>query len=189
MTTLNDKKIRAAIKGMLATQAKKPRRVLDELHVHNSNAIVDIAAIYKTIHGFEIKGESDKVSRAFKQAQFYELTIPRLTLVTTINHIEWAQRNLEPHWGIILVKPDKSNNIQFKNIRAAKVNKRLSKEIALLTLWKSELIEIASNWATSNLASKTRQELTKIIADNSTKNETLEAIATKLATRSLFKLY
>jgi hypothetical protein len=189
MTTLNDKTIRAAIKGMLATQGSKPRRVIDELHVHNSNAIVDIAAIYKTIHGFEIKGESDKVSRTFKQAQFYELTIPRLTLVTTINHIEWAVQNLEPHWGIILAKPDESRNIHFKYVRAAKTNKRLSKEIALLTLWKSELIEIASNFGKINISSKTRKDLTQIISDNLTKNATLEIIATKLANRNVAKLF
>ena len=184
MTTLNDKAIRAAIKSMLWAQVNKPLRIVDELHVHNGNAIIDIAAVYKTIHGIEIKGETDKVSRAFEQARYYELAIPRLTLITTANHIEWATRNLESHWGIILASRTKKQNIQLRHVRPASTNKKLSKEIALLTLWKPELIDIANEIGSISTKRKTRSELAKSIACTLSKGATLEVIAGKLAIRS-----
>lgn len=136
---LDDRKIRKALLAFLGKQKPAPRLIVEELNVHNGNAIVDVVAIYESMHGFEIKGETDKVARVIKQSEFYNLSLPKLTLVTTENHLPWVERNLPDFWGV-LIATKVDGGIKLRYHRSAKTNPEFSKEISLLMLWKNELL-------------------------------------------------
>jgi hypothetical protein len=94
------------------------------------------------MHAYEIKGQTDNVSRVIKQADFYNVSFPRLTLVTTENHISWAMENLPIFWGILLVL-NTADGPRFFHKRPAKQNPYFCKKKALLMLWKEELVNAA----------------------------------------------
>ena len=155
---------------MLERKAQKRKAIIEDLGVHNGNAIVDIIAVYKTMHDFEIKGETDSVSRVSKQSVYYNVSLPKLTLVTTQNHLSWASKHLPAFWGIILAKKDQEGQVRLTHKRPAKNNPNFSKETSLLMLWKAELLnprfqiletEVRQNDSRAELATKIAARLTK----------------------------
>jgi hypothetical protein len=141
--SLNDASIRLALRQHLLTQNMGTKCVIDELHIHNGNSIADVVAVTDILHGFEIKGENDNVSRLSRQIEFYSVSFPRVSLVTTVNHLTWAQRNLPRYWGLI-VATSVENGVTFRQQRRAKDNPQFSRETSLLMLWKDELIRLAT---------------------------------------------
>ncbi|MEW3927462.1 sce7726 family protein [Pseudomonas aeruginosa] len=77
-------------------RSPKPARVLEELTIDNGNAIADVVACYREMHCYEIKGETDNVRRILSQSEFYSRSFPKLTLVTTENHVRWAMEKSLP---------------------------------------------------------------------------------------------
>ena len=104
---LRDKEIRTALVDHLMKRSPKPARVLEELTIDNGNAIADVVACYREMHCYEIKGETDNVRRILSQSEFYSRSFPKLTLVTTENHVRWAMEKIPADWGIMLATPRK----------------------------------------------------------------------------------
>lgn len=169
---------------MLEGKAQKPKAIIEELGVHNGNAIVDIVAVYKTMHGFEIKGEADNVSRVAKQSLYYNVSLPKLTLVTTKNHLGWASRNLPDFWGIILATRRQDGAVKLAHKRPAKGNPSFSKETSLLMLWKAELL--SSRFQKHEIGARrndSRAELAIKIAARLTKDQIAALIAASINDR------
>jgi hypothetical protein len=142
MQRLTDKEIRKALISYLARRTNAPLAIIEEMHVCNGNAIADVVAVYKSMHCYEIKGETDSISRIIRQAEFFDQAFPLITLVTTENHAIKAQETTPKHWGIVIASTTKRDVIGFKNLRGASKNKAYRPEIALLTLWRPELLEM-----------------------------------------------
>ncbi|MGP4958962.1 sce7726 family protein [Pseudomonas helleri] len=140
---LRDKEIRTALVDHLMKRSPKPARVLEELTIDNGNAIADVVACYREMHCYEIKGETDNVRRILSQSEFYSRSFPKLTLVTTENHVRWAMEKIPAYWGIILATPSKERTM-LRYVRKAGTNPMFSKRDALLMLWKAELTAIAT---------------------------------------------
>lgn len=141
---LRDKEIRTALVDHLMKRSPKPARVLEELTIDNGNAIADVVACYREMHCYEIKGETDNVRRILSQSEFYSRSFPKLTLVTTENHVRWAMDKIPSYWGIILATSGKDRTI-LRYVRKAGTNPMFSKKDALLMLWKAELTAIATS--------------------------------------------
>jgi len=141
MTRLDDKVIRPNLISRLKRQSIKPKAVIEELRVHNGNAIADVVALYNEAHCFEIKGDGDKIERAVKQGHYYNSSFRRITLVTTTRHLDKAVNVLPEFWGIMLAER-RRNEILLKYVRRAKDNACFDKSLALLTLWKSEMLAL-----------------------------------------------
>ena len=90
MRLLNDIDIRVALIEKLQSMPTKPKAVIEELRVHNGNAIADVVALYKEAHCFEIKGDGDKIERIVTQGRFYDFSFRKITLVTTTKHLAKA---------------------------------------------------------------------------------------------------
>ncbi|KAB0654853.1 sce7726 family protein [Burkholderia diffusa] len=186
---LDDKAIRQALISMLSARSPRPRLLVQELGVHNTNAIVDVAAIYSELHGFEIKGETDSVSRVSKQSKYYNLSFPRLTLVTTSNHLGWALKNLPDFWGIILAKNSPTGAV-MNYIRPTKSNPDFCKETSLLMLWKDELLNLEDQgYEIRARKSDTRAELASKIASKLTKHQIITLLAESIENRHRAKDY
>ena len=180
---LNDKAIRSALVNFLNNRVPTPNAIIEELRVHNGNAIADVVAIYENAHCFEIKGESDKLNRIIKQAAFYNTTFPKITLVTSENHLSNAGKLIPDFWGLIIVK-DSGDRINFSYARKAKYNTTISKSIALSMLWRSELINIANEIDNTGLKKRlTRSQLADLIAKNKGKDGIVSDITLSILNR------
>jgi hypothetical protein len=178
---LNDFEIRTALVQKLETQTIKPRAIVEELRVYNGNAIADVVALYNEAHCYEIKGEDDKVERVLVQGKFYNSSFRKITLVTTENHLEKSQSICPDYWGIIVAFSSR-NIVKFRHVRGAKINPEFSKELALLTLWKSEMLSILEE---PKHQRKPRDVLAQLISSNKKKAELSSHICDLLIARGL----
>lgn len=180
---LNDPTIRKKLKSYLKALPVKPRVILDELHVHKGNAIADVVAVYNEPHCFEIKGETDNVNRLIRQGKFYDLVFKKISLVTTENHLKKALNVIPIHWGILIVS-DNEGIVRLSNYRKANSNPFFVKEIALLTLWKQEMLDVSSNNDIKLPKKMNKQELINEIASNLTLKKVNTEIANSLFNRT-----
>src|SRR5574340_288555 len=101
--TLSDKVIRKSLIEFIRNRKPSPSAIIEELRLHNGNAIADVVAIYQNAHCYEIKGESDTLNRISRQAEYYNTTFSRITLVTTSNHVSNALKMIPEFWGVLVV--------------------------------------------------------------------------------------
>jgi len=182
MNLLNDKDIRLCLINRLKNQSVKPKAVIEELRVHNGNAIADVVALYKDAHCFEIKGDNDKIERILNQGKYYDLAFRKITLVTTKRHLEKALHLAPAYWGIMIAQESDNEKVTLKHIRKTRINFNFKKDLALLTLWKSEMLELIEQ-SNSNVKNKSRELLAKLISNNQHKASLSEDICSTLLTR------
>lgn len=138
---LNDFEIRGALLRRINSYSTKPKAIIEELRVHNGNAIADVVALYSEAHCYEIKGFKDKIERVLVQGAYYNSAFRKITLVTTENHLNKALQLAPDYWGIMLASYS-NGKLRIKHVRKANNNPDFNKELALLTLWKSEMLSI-----------------------------------------------
>jgi len=176
---LNDKEIRSALLKKLKNQATQPKAIIEELRVHNGNAIADVVALYNEAHCYEIKGINDKVDRIQVQGSYYNSAFRKITLVTTENHIKKALNIAPDYWGVILASFSRGN-VYLSYERGAKLNPDFNKELALLTLWKSEMLSLLEE---SKHKRKPRDFLAQLISSAQKKTELSNNICGQLLGR------
>jgi hypothetical protein len=176
---LNDKEIRSALIPKLRSHAVKPKAIIEELRVHNGNAIADVVALYNEAHCYEIKGSNDKIERVLRQGAFYNSSFRKITLVTTENHVSKALDIVPSYWGIIIAS-NHNDNVILTYLRGAQDNPDFSKELALLTLWKSEMLNLIEEQKHKR---KTRESLAELISKTQKKTELSNSICDQLISR------
>lgn len=167
----------------LKAQPVVPRAILEEVRVHNGNAIADVVSIHTRPHCYEIKGETDEIRRIVKQGEFYDRAFQRITLVTTKNHLVSAVRLAPAHWGVMVASNHaKDGALALRYIRKAIDSPLFDKQVALLTLWKSELLSLCAE-KEANLAKLNRLDLTKHLAQANAIYDVSSWIGEKLVNR------
>lgn len=180
---LNDKEIRTAFIKALRSRKPAPNSIIEELSVDSGNAIADIVTVYKELHCYEIKGESDKIERLRRQSISFDLAFRKLTLITTSNQLAKAKAVIPTHWGLIESK-FVANQVKFIYQRKALTNPKYCKYTALQTLWKEEMMRIAAKKTSEPLKkSCTRDFISTRLASQSGKLELSELIAEQLQLR------
>jgi len=177
--TLNDSTIREAMLTKL--QKRQPDAILEELRVHNGNAIADIVALHEEAHCYEIKGATDKIERVKIQANFYNPSFRRITLVTTCNHLAKALEIVPRYWGVVLAE-DRGTSVKLTNVRASRINPEFDKEKALQMLWKSEMLEMLPSNSSGNKR-QPREKLAQMISKVRKKAELSNMIKDALISR------
>jgi hypothetical protein len=183
MQKLTDKEIRQALLVHLQRRAKPPLATLEEVHVCNGNAIADVVAVYKTMHCYEIKGETDSINRIVRQSQFYDQAFPLITLVTTANHLKRAEIIAPMHWGIVVASSTRDDLIALRHVRGATRNPLYLPAVALLSLWRSELINFP-NFSGPSLEKMNRQTIAKLIASSVPASAINEIVGQALSARN-----
>lgn len=160
-----------------------PRAIIEEVRVHNGNAIADVVSIHTRPHCYEIKGETDEIRRIVKQGEFYDRAFQRITLVTTQNHLITAIRLAPAHWGVMVATHRaKDETLALRYIRKAIDSPLFDKQVALLTLWKSELLSLCAD-KEAHLAKLNRLGLTKHLAQGNAIYDISSWIGEKLINR------
>jgi len=178
---LNDSEIRRALIRKLENQSVRPKAIIEELRVHNGNAIADVVALYSEAHCYEIKGRNDNIERIKIQGNYYNSSFRKITLVTTENHLQKALNITPQYWGIMLASYT-SGKLCLKYIRGARNNPNFNKELALLTLWKSEMLSILEE---NKHQRKPRDFLAHLISNTKKKTELSNNICNLLLDRHL----
>lgn len=141
MSVLTDKHLREALLCHLQNRPVAPRAVLQELRVHNGNAVADVVAVNRIAHCYELKGETDNLSRVLRQASFYDQAFQRVTLVTTPKHVAQALLIVPAYWGV-MVADDSGSGVALRYLRKSSTSPAFDKRAALLTLWRAELVQL-----------------------------------------------
>ena len=183
MGQLTDKEIRAALIKHLRGQPEAPKAVLEEVRVHNGNAIADVVTVHRAAHCYEIKGETDAIARIVRQGSYYDQAFRRITLVTTENHLRQAQRIAPAHWGVIVAtSADVEAPPLLRHVRKATISPSFDKQIALLSLWKCELLSMCDVEA-KRAQKLSRANLTQMIAQTTGAREVSALVAQLLLDR------
>ncbi|MBF6059020.1 sce7726 family protein [Thiomicrorhabdus heinhorstiae] len=187
MEKLNDLKIRQALLHRFARQGLDDYEVMQELHVCSSHAIADVVTLRDESHCYEIKGETDKVTRILEQGYHYNKAFRRITLVTTENHLSKALEITPIFWGVMLARITQKGEVLITSVRKDKVNPEFDPEIALYTLWKDELLQLLDNPMPKDKR-KNCVDLSKMIAENNKKLEVSRKVAATLGYRHKLKI-
>lgn len=181
-----DKEIRKALKGFLMNRKPSPSKIVDELKVNNGFARADVVALYKYAHCFEIKGDKDSLSRVSNQVSQYDLAFKKITIVTTSKLLDSLELKIPNYWGILLAERN-DDAITFKYLRKANSNPNFNGEVALLSLWKDELIAINSVIGKTQITKSQRRELiAQKLSEESTLADIASAVSQALFNRERF---
>ena len=105
-------------------------------------------------------------SRLPQSGRYYERAVIEISLVTPSLHIRKAVAIAPEHWGILEAKRNNVGKVTFKAIRSARKNIGFDKKVALLTLWRNELIEIANQIEEKVGAKANRDTLSQLISQS-----------------------
>lgn len=159
--------------------------VVNELDVCSGSAIIDMAVVNGQIHGYEIKSERDTLDRLPQQSEYYNLVFDTVTLVVSERHLDKSLTIIPNWWGVCSVV---NGGKELELIREPSQNSNVDLFYLSLVLWKKELIELleACN-ITKGIKSKTRRQLSEIVAKELDPEVVKEFIRNSLKKRSTWK--
>ena len=188
----NDRMIRSELKKQLEEIYKKESdtKIIEELGIIHGEARIDIAVVNGVIHGYELKGDLDTLTRLPNQIKIYNSVLDKVTLVVGKNHLHEAIKIVPEWWGITVAKlaiGDK--NISFYNIREAEQNPMPDSVSVAALLWRNEALKILEDInKTTGVRSKTRkviyQRLTDALDSQTLGQRVRECLRTRVNWRS-----
>jgi hypothetical protein len=152
--------------------------------VNNGLAIADLVSVgARTSHCYEIKGDTDKVTRIIEQSKSYDFVFNKISLITTFAQHKKALDTIPPYWGLIMVS--NTPKIKIRYFRKASSSPYFSKHKALFTLWRNELINILlmKNIVEKPIHNISRRELIDILCDNISSTEICKLVNNTLLIR------
>jgi len=172
MPILLDKDIREIFTTHHAKRYPKSN-LLSEVRINNGLAIADLVSIgINTTHCYEIKSDKDKITRVLEQSKSFDIVFSKISLITTLAHYKKALNIIPPYWGIIVVSNTPKTKVHY--CRKAENSPHFSKQKALYTLWRDELLKII---LTKNINEKStnrssRSKMIDILCNNLSTTET-----------------
>lgn len=136
---LTDRDVRAALLAqVLAAHSARPETLLvQEFGLSHGACRVDICVINGSFHGYELKSESDSLTRLPSQVELYGQCLDRCTLVSSPNHLKDASALLPSWWGIKVAEPIEGG-AKIHTLRAARKNPAPSARHIAALLWRDE---------------------------------------------------
>jgi hypothetical protein len=183
---MHDADVRAAVltKVLKKHGQEANTLVIEELGIEHGRHRVDIAVVNGVMHGYEIKSESDNLSRLPAQAAAYSRTFDCVTLVVDATHCNDALQIIPKWWGVKMVRHGAFGAINIKTHRAEKPNP----EVCLFTmshlLWKDEAIAVLRSL---NVAPKllrgSREDLYRCLVELVAPDQLKDIVRNRLRTR------
>ena len=114
--------------------------ILQELGLRHGAARVDVAVVNGTLHGYELKSDSDSLGRLDRQARIYGSVLDRVTLVVGRRHAEAAMRMVPDWWGVQVAEMGPRGGVLFSSVRRAKNNPSQDPVAVAKLLWRDEAL-------------------------------------------------
>ena len=157
--------------------------LLHELGLLHARARIDLAVIGRQVHGYEIKGAKDTLSRLHRQVEIYRLSLHALTLVVAPRHSS-AVAGTVPDWcGILHVYRGPRGAYRFRSIRRARPNPDLDPFSLAHLLWRGEVqAALAERGVSGRDLRRGRKDLYRLLLETISLTE-----LTELIRRSMFQ--
>lgn len=128
--------VRDALRACLLADTAGVRDTFDEFWVPCSNERADLAAIGRSLDGFEIKTERDTLNRLPRQASAYGRLFDRCTAVVAEKHLDRAVELLPAWWGITSISVNGA--VTFALVRPCSANPSIDPQTLVRLLWRDE---------------------------------------------------
>lgn len=160
----NDKSIRTVLIKTLKKSVcsyKGDSAIIPELSLSNTGTRADVTLVNGVLHGYELKGDLDNLTRLPRQIDGYNSIFDKITIVVGKKHLLHTVQTVPEWWGIVLAKAITSNrNPSLIELRKPSKNTLQDLKTVVDLLWKSEIVEILKNETScKNLASFAKEEL------------------------------
>lgn len=119
-------------------------RVIDELAICLGEARIDIAVVNGKLSGYELKSESDTLTRLPRQIDAYGRVFDEVTLVLDRRHVDAAALIVPGEWGLIEVSRNRQKKPTIKQVRSSMPLRAQDPYSIAQLLWKSEALEVLS---------------------------------------------
>ena len=179
-----DADIRALLIPRLLQDAVRSNSLLiEELGLMSGEFRADIAVLGTKLIGYEIKSETDTLSRLPRQAAAYGAIFDEVWLVASSKHIAAALLKIPEFWGVLEAPPGASALVEVRAAGAHVSHDAIS--IAAL-LWRDETLgELQRRGAERGVKSKPRRELWARLTEVTTLPELRQIIVERMRARTL----
>lgn len=129
-------------------------RFIDEFKLERGTGRADLVEVTQ-FHCYEIKSQTDSLTRLIGQGARYTKTFSRVTLVTAERHLARAMPLLPPWWGVMVIPSNLDE--PFQQIRRAKPNRLQEAYNLAATLAREECLAMLADlghergWRTKSL--------------------------------------
>lgn len=160
---------RALYQTVLAPHRADPDTlVVDELGLNWGSIRVDVAVVNGSIHGYEIKSDSDNLDRLPMQAEMYGRVLDRVTLVAG-RHLAAAKQQVPAWWELCEAVEVAPGDVKIRSIRRGRSNPNLDLAAVAMLLWRDEALAILEEkGCAAGLRSKPRRALYAALLENLT---------------------
>lgn len=148
---MRDRDVRAELHLWLAETHKgeTDTRILDELGLRHGVRRVDVAVVNGSLHGYEIKSDSDTVDRLRGQVEAYASVLDYATLVVGKKLITKAKRRIPKWWGLKVAVEDETGRTVLIDEREPSKNPNIDPIALAELLWRPEAVEILLSFGAS----------------------------------------
>jgi len=163
-------------------------RILHELGLRHGTRRVDIAVVNGSLHGYEIKSDSDTLNRLPGQVETYAAVLDYATLVVGERLAGHARKKLPKWWGVEVASINATGCISLQPSRSAGFNPKINPIALAELLWRSEAIELLAGLGVSpKILRMPRATLYRELAFNLRLDELREAVRSKLKMRTAWR--
>jgi hypothetical protein len=155
LTTLitRDPDIRAVLMRELSQQFSDPSHDLILQEFGCKSARIDVAVVNGSLHGFEIKSDSDSLLRLAGQIEQYGRVFDFVTLICG-QRLFAAARKIVPRWWGLRLARFENGEITLTEIRRPKRNSSQDKAALARMLWKDEALRCLKREGYQTVTSK-----------------------------------
>jgi hypothetical protein len=141
---LNDRHLRTALRRkLLSRYSDDPGTlILEELGLRHGAARVDVVVINGSLHGFELKSDTDTLRRLPRQANIFSSVLDRITLIVGHRHADEAIRIVPEWWGVQLAEIGARGAVRFSTIRRTRNNPAPDALAIAKLLWRDEALDL-----------------------------------------------
>jgi hypothetical protein len=129
--------------------------VVDELGLRNGSVRADIAVLNGKLIGYEIKTETDTLSRLAAQVTAYSEVFDKAYIIVSENHLKKCLDQLPKWWGVYIIGCGGDNDVTFELYREGRPNKNKNCYSLAQLLWKDEALELANTYLRHNIRPNT----------------------------------
>jgi hypothetical protein len=159
-------------------------RVVDELGLRHGARRIDVAVVNGSLHGYEIKSDSDTLGRLAGQVEVYSAVLDLATLVVGERLAAEARKHIPKWWGLMIASEDSANKTTIIGKRSPKMNKHIDPVALAELLWRSEVVELLSRMgATPKLLRSPRAILYKELVSSMPIDQLRDAVRARLKMR------
>ena len=169
-------------------QGDSDTRILHELGLRHGTRRVDIAVVNGSLHGYEIKSDSDTLDRLPGQVETYAAVLDYATLVVGERLAAHARKQLPKWWGVEVASVNAAGEVSIRSHRPPRPNPKINPIALAELLWRSETIELLAGLGVApKVLRMPRAALYREIALKLPLDELREAVRSRLKLRTAWR--